>query len=178
MIFKIWKDPVWSKVIATAILAIIASFYAGWLRIKNALLFIYNFFIATTPVPNWLIAVLIIPTLIFLLLILLAIKERFFGSKLHTYKDYISDNFLGLIWGWSYYEDGGICDVHSICPHCNYQILAKYESGYHVAPRYLFECDECGYNAGTIDSDYSEIEQKIKFKIQKNIRNGEWQNKV
>lgn len=177
MILKIWKDPVWSKVIATAILAVIASFYAGWLKIKSSIVYIYSFFLATTAVPNWMLILLTIPTIIFLFLVFLGIKERVFGSKVQIYTDYVSDYFLGLTWIWSY-RHGKITNLYAVCPQCSYQVIGKYMPGYYVNPRYLFECDECAYNAGTFDGEYSEIEQRIKLKIQKNIRNGEWKNKI
>ena len=58
-IIKIWKDPVWSKIISTAIIFIIATIWAKYSNYTNEQ--VYNFFI--------LILIYKIPVFLFLSLI-------------------------------------------------------------------------------------------------------------
>jgi hypothetical protein len=184
MILKIWKDPVWSKVIATGIITVIASLYLywqyGWLIIKNEAQNAYNFILSSTATPNWLLAIMAIPALLFIFAFAILLKNILTNSKplKNSYKNYVSDDFFGLKWIWSYYGDGSISNLHSLCPHCDYQVLAKNISSYYAVPKLAFECDECNYSAGVFKGDYSELEQKVKLKIQKNLRTNEWKNKV
>jgi hypothetical protein len=180
MLLKIWKDPVWSKVIATGVVAGITYWYYGWLIIKDVVLLCYHFILSSTTTPNWLLAIMAISTLFLVFVILTLLKDMLTNSKplQNSYKNYVSDEFSGLKWAWSYYGDGGISNLHSLCPHCDYQILAKNSSAYYSAPRFVFECDECGYKAGLFEGNYSELEQTIKLKIQKNLRTDEWKNKI
>lgn len=180
MLLKIWKDPVWGNVIATGIVGIIAIYwYYGWLIIKNATLISYHFILSSTATPNWLLVIMAIPTLFFLFVILILLKDMITSSKSlqSSYKNYVSDEFSGLKWVWSYYGNGGISSLHSLCPQCDYQILARNSSTYYSVPRFVFKCDECGYEAGLFEGDYAELEQKIKLKIQKNLRTNKWKNK-
>ena len=183
MILKIWKDPVWSKVIATGIITGIAAlslyWYYGWLIIKDAIMLVYHLILSTTAIPNWLLGILIIPTLLFTYVILILLKEKLTDTNISqdSYKNYVSDDFFGLNWVWSYSTNGSISNLHSLCPHCNYQIIAKDISNYHVIPRLGFVCDECGYKAEAFQGYYVELEQKIRLKIQKNLRTNEWKIK-
>lgn len=183
MIAKIWKDPVWSKVIATVIIATagVAITYFGGLfpKVKGIFLNVWNFFVTKTLIYNWLIIILIIPFIILLIAFISHIINTAKGKgKFLSFRDYTSDNFDTLKWIWKYGSEGYIFDVVSLCPRCDYQIMPRFASAYRAAPRYEFKCDECGYNGGVFDGDYEEYEQKIKLKIQKNLRTEEWKKKV
>ena len=62
MILKIWKDPVWSKVIAAAIITlfgIIATYAMGiWPSILQISHNVYTFLLKSTLVDNWLLTVM------------------------------------------------------------------------------------------------------------------------
>jgi hypothetical protein len=68
MIMKIWKDPVWSKVIATAIILLIGSVVTyltgAWPGIVKYFNSAFEFLNLSSPVKNWLIGIVLIPWLL------------------------------------------------------------------------------------------------------------------
>lgn len=183
MITKIWKDPVWSKVIAGAIITILggaATYFGGLLpKVIHVFVAIWGFLISNTPLYNWLIIILILPSILTLIVFTSFIIDSVKGrEKPLNYRNYCSDHFDTLKWIWKYGSDGYIFDVVSLCPKCDYQIIPKFASAFRAAARYEFKCDECGYSGGFYDGEYEEYERKIKLKIQKNLRTEEWKNKI
>lgn len=84
MLLRIWKDPVWSKVIATGVIAVLAFWYDGrliiwfqdnkiWQEIKDLLLIAWSTIISPISVPLGLLAtgLLIISILAITLVILI-----------------------------------------------------------------------------------------------------------
>jgi hypothetical protein len=148
-------------------------------KIKAFSLALWGFFITKTPIYNWLIIILIIPLTLLLIVFVSHIVSSVKGKgKFLNSNDYTSDNFDTLKWIWKYGSDGYIYEVVSLCPKCDYQIIPKFANAYHAAPQYEFKCDECGYNGGFCEGEYEEYEQKIKLKIQKNLRTKEWEKRV
>lgn len=101
MILKIWKDPVWSMVIATGILALIGAiatyFLGAWPTIKSFSVSIWGFISSSTATPNWLLGIMVIPNLLLGYAILIALKDKLVGSESirKSYRNYVSDEFLG-----------------------------------------------------------------------------------
>lgn len=180
MINKIWKDPVWSKVISAGILALIASvsayFLGAWPTIKVALSQAWSFVLSSTSVPNWIIGIMAVPCLLLGYVILIGIKEWLIGESGVGFKNYTKDNFFDLLWVWRY-SGNEIDDLHSLCPRCQYQILPKDAASFAAVPRYEYTCDDCGYFVGFIEGYPDELHQKVKLKIQKSLRTGEWDGK-
>jgi len=118
---KTWHDPVWSKVIAGAIMAFVfagISYFVGWWT--TILCFfkrVLSLLLASTPVPNWLLAILSIPVILMLLLFIAVI---FPSKKEADWRSYTSDNFFGVFWSWRFNSIGGIFekDIQPRCPHC------------------------------------------------------------
>ncbi|MFT7373917.1 MAG: hypothetical protein ACI9T9_002617 [Oleiphilaceae bacterium] len=85
MILKIWKDPVWSKVIAAIIFSAFVSVYTyftgAWGSIFQFGSNIYAFLFESTLVINWLLALLVIFSLFFTAGRLLKLKNKLFGSS-------------------------------------------------------------------------------------------------
>jgi hypothetical protein len=86
MIQKIWKDPVWSKVIAAAIIAIFAFLYTyftdSWSNIFLFSVQIYTCLLEPTLVTNWLLTLLSILSTLFSLGLLLKLKNKLFNFDL------------------------------------------------------------------------------------------------
>jgi len=182
MINKVWKDPVWSKVIATGILAILVSvgtyFLDFWPSIKVALNNSWSFIFSSTYVPNWLVGIMTLLCVLFIYAILIELKGNPPKEELEkTFKYYTKDSFLGLLWCWRY-AGNQIDNLHSLCPHCEYQILPKNSSSYSAAPGYEYSCDDCGYSAGLIEGYPENLNQKVKLKIQKTIRTEQWRERI
>ncbi len=178
MLMKIWKDPVWSKIIATAILVLfggIGTYFLGaWPDLLKDLIKLVEFLNSTNPVKNWVIGLALIPWLLIGFIILALIVESFKKKEPSlNWHSYTSDTFFGLKWQWSY-SSNNITDIYSFCPRCQYQIFAKNVSGYIAIPHYQYACDDCGYCAQNNDVEPHELEHRVKLKIQKNIRTEEW----
>ncbi|NEV65288.1 hypothetical protein [Thiorhodococcus minor] len=181
MFRKIWKDPVWSKVIAVGVLALIsliASYFSGvWPFIYSTLSQAWYFLLASTSVSNWLLGIMIVPFFLLGYALLIAFKEWLFGIESElNFKDYTKDNFFGLLWVWRY-SGNRIDNLHSLCPRCQYQILPKDSSSYAAVSRYEFICEDCGYSGGYFEGYPEELHQKVELKIQKALRTGEWVEK-
>ncbi|WP_413664871.1 hypothetical protein ACG1BZ_06285 [Microbulbifer sp. CNSA002] len=181
MLKGIWKDPVWSKVIATGILAVIASFgtyiFGVWPEIGSAFSQAWSFTIASTSTPNWLLALMAIPCILLIFSVLVEIKGKISASEpTKTWKSYTRDNFLGLLWSWRY-TGNKIYNLHSLCPQCEYQILPKDVSAFSAVPRYDYSCEDCGYSAGSFEGYPEDLLQKVQLKIQKGLRTGQWESR-
>lgn len=181
MIKEIWKDPVWSKVIATGILAIIASVGAYLLGIWGDIGLIISqswaFICESTFTPNWLLGLMSIPCILIIVALIEEARDKFIEKEpVLSYKNYNKDEFFGLTWAWRYLN-GGVDNLHSLCPHCEYQILPKNSSIYIAAPSYEYSCDDCNYSAGSFEGHPENINQRVKLKIQQNLRTGQWVKK-
>lgn len=183
MIKTLWKDPVWSKVIATGILALLAYVGAYLLGLLPAIVDffvrLWSFLIASSSLPNWLIAIMAIPCLMLGWALLVELKDRMSNedSEPVNWKSYKKDNFFGLLWVWGY-SGNRIDGLHSLCPNCEYQILPRNVSAYAVVPRFECICDDCGCSAGSFEGDPRELLYKVELKIQKEVRTGNWVKKV
>ena len=58
IVSKLWKDPVWSAVIAALVVAVLTYFTGWWPNISRALLQGIHWTLAKTQVPNWLLIIL------------------------------------------------------------------------------------------------------------------------
>jgi predicted RNA-binding Zn-ribbon protein involved in translation (DUF1610 family) len=172
---EIWKDPVWSKVIAGIILILIGTIATDalnlWPEIQWFLKLIWSSFTSSTSIPNWLFILMAIPCLLVFGAVFFWLKEK--SNQGSCASGYVKDNFAGLTWGWSYLGQH-ITNLHCLCPECQYQIIPKqmhnYQAGGYI---YEYSCEECGYKVQPV-SDNNGLEQKIKLKIQKKLRTGEW----
>ena len=188
MLKNIWKDPVWSKVIATAILAAIGLGYTyatdrwSFLPIIDALAHAwtisFSWITSTSLIPNWLsllTGLLAVPTVIICAAILWNLSRAEKSSS--HWKNYTEDKFFGILWRWRY-TNGSIVDPYTFCPHCDFQIYPINKSSYIAVDRIGFQCDSCHSQLGIFEESYSTLENKaIRFAQQK-IRNGTWNEKA
>jgi hypothetical protein len=180
MVKKIWSDPVWSKVIAAGILAVVATvgtyFLDWWPSVGAAVKKCYLFLLLTSKVQNWLLALiclLCLPTLILIgALIWNAVRSQG-TSKGLGWRTYTSDLYFGLRWRWKYFDNGNIYDVYTFCPHCDFQVFPHNTSLYGVI-RIGFNCDSCGRMLGEMNESWNSLENKVKRFIQQKLRNGAW----
>lgn len=182
MLKKIWNDPVWSKVIAAGILALIAviTTYLDWWPniwtfLSNSLAFIK----AYSLVPNWLLAIfglLAIPTIVLITFFMYSLLKPN-SQNTPDWKTYTSDTFFGICWRWQYYNNA-MNDMHTFCPHCDFQIFPQNASAYNAVDRIAFHCDSCHRSLGSFNEPYISLENKAKRFAQQKIRNGSWTNKI
>jgi hypothetical protein len=173
MLRKAWNDPVWSKVIAGAILAATGTLLAyvlGWwpgiLRVAEQ----------RHALPSWLLVLLTLAALPTPVLICAALWYRVFPPPPQnpSWFAYTTDVLLGIRWRWRYSASGNIFDLASYCPACDFQIYAKRADAFRAAPRIAFSCECCGSHIADFDGLPEELENKTTRLIQKNLRSGEW----
>lgn len=183
MLGKIWKDPVWSKVIATGILAVfglLGAYLLGvWPAIGRLASSALSFLLAPSSIPNWGIALLclgVIPTIFGLVLFSWRmLKEK--KDHAPNWMSYTYDDFFGLRWRWRY-VDGNISGLCTFCPKCDFQVYARDSSNFRIIDRILYFCDSCGSNLAEIEESQYQLESKVKRFIQQRIRNGSWIEKL
>jgi hypothetical protein len=175
---SIWNDPVWSKVIATAIVAavglVITSLLDLWPAIGFGVSVALDFLGASTPVSNWLLGLFITCTLLVVLVIGAAIWQHIFPTQSVTWHRYSTDTFLGLSWHWQYGSDGGIYNLYCCCSQCQYQVFPENVSQYAMVPRIVFRCDICKTVIGPFEEHMQSIESRVTRLIQRKLRMDLW----
>lgn len=181
MVKKLWNDPVWSKVIAGVILAagatIGAYFLNWWPNIGRFIKKGYELAFLSTNVPNWLLGLMSILSLPVILIAAALIWEKIHPKETKKgpeWLSYRSDIYFNLRWRWNYFEDGNIFDLHTFCPHCDFQVFPHNASSFRMIDRIGFRCDSCGRNLGEMDESPDSLQNKVKRFIQQKLRNGFW----
>jgi hypothetical protein len=168
VVSKLWKDPVWSKVIAGLILVALAYFSGWWWpHISGAFLQGVLWILAKTQVPNWLLILLSILALGFVgcvILITMMLRDK----QTADWLSYSTDTFFEMKWRWTY-VGGHIDKLAPFCPQCDLQIIPK-RTGYRAASQVLYECEDCNSFARVIDLPQDEMEARIHRLIQKKLR--------
>lgn len=180
----IWSDPVWSKVIAAAILGAAAIggtyFFNWWPAIHRYSADALCFAVRTSTIPNWLtglLALLSVPTLLLALGLLWEVV-RPKKPEFADWRSYTEDNFFGLRWRWRY-AGQSITEPHTFCPHCDFQIYPLPANGYGSAGnRVKFHCDSCHANLGAFDEGWISLADKAERFAQQKLRNGTWREKT
>ena len=181
---KIWNDPVWSRVIAAAIIAavgaICVTYRQYWLpSLRGEISAAWAYSTAASPVRHWVFGMLVLGCVLFVLL-LIGVAGTFFPEKKTGYEslvritpewyDYTSDTFFELKWRWSY--DGGAINLNAYCPRCEYQVFPDDTSAFTGGIK--FYCDSCKRNAATIEESWDSIRSKVTRFIQQKIQTGSY----
>ena len=178
---KLWKDPVWSKVIATGIIAALgglgAYFLGYWPVVSRVLSAGWNFLFASSNIPNWFIAILVLCAAPSVILLAALVRHVVGGEGPSTpnWTSYKNDEFFGLCWRWDY-SGGSIVRLHAFCPMCDYQVFARNASGYDFIDKISFSCDSCHNNLAEFAESQTHLESKIERFIQQKVRNNTWRS--
>lgn len=175
---KFWVDPVWSKVIASAIVGafvLVPTLFGLWPQIWEQLRRIGGFFVAGSIVPNWLVGIGIVCTLLVFVVACAIIREIVWPTKaVAEWRAYVFDHFHGLRWQWRYADDGSIVRLIPLCAPCQYQVYPHNTSAFRAAPNFAFRCDLCGAATQIFEGEPSELEDKIVRMIQQKLRTDTW----
>ena len=182
MLKKVWADPVWSKVIATAICGIAITAFGWWDSIWNGLSIAWAYLMASALVPRWLFVLLVIFALLglFSAYIFMALRRDAVAAAKEGDVDwsaYRTDEFLGLRWRWKL-NGGALYDVTVFCPSCDFQLDPLSDTLYQTLEGTKFRCD-CGCGPWSFKGSWPALEHQIKKMVQQKLRNGTWKkNKV
>ncbi len=173
---KIWNDAVWSKVIASVIIAGAGwltyrlNWWPGWITRKIASLWAY--LLSSSVIPRWLLILLILIAVPIIVLACVLMWVALFQKKDNAlWSSYTTDFFDGLRWRWRY-ADGRVDRLLSFCPVCDFQVFPDTTSSF--ADRIGFHCESCGKNLGTHQGPYAYLENKVTRLIQQKLRAGSW----
>lgn len=181
MIKSLWKDPVWSAVIAAGLIAalgVIGTYFLGfWPFIRDAVFVGWKYLWASSLWPNWAIGLLIVTSFPTILLIILGLLELSKGGRNEpsepSWFNYTQDTFFNLRWRWNY-ADGRIGGLTSYCPRCDFQVFPFDASRWAAVPRIGFHCDSCQSDLGEFQESPGTLESKVERFIQQKIRNQSW----
>jgi len=124
MLKKIWKDSVWSKVIATGIIGIITFLYLQFIRISEKITFkeAYN------KITDVKISVIYVLGIVLIFLILKAIVKRIFFDKKSLYNkkqkklrefNKLKDDEIGILFKWIvYFKHNGTPFINDLTGFC------------------------------------------------------------
>lgn len=163
-----------STLIATAIIFGASSIwpsFAKWL--STAWGASWSVLTYSQPVPVWLLALLIIGTL---LLVLVVIARS--CQHATTFIDYHTDLFLGILWRWRYDSRGTVHSPVPFCPHCDMQLRGRRRSSYTVIEDIEFHCDGCNRRIAEFDFGWDELEDRVIREIHRVLRNDEWRKRI
>jgi hypothetical protein len=176
-IAKLWHDPVWSKVIAVAgisILGAIWSYFQGlWPAIGAPIAYAMSWtFKQRTPIPNWLLILLYASGVATVVIVAIRVWAVISPAG---WRSYVEDEFFGVRWRWRYGHDGGVYDLHSFCPVCDYQVYAANASYFRTAPRIEYRCENCGGRVlAGFDGVPEEVENRVIRHVQQKLRTSSW----
>lgn len=178
---KIWNDPVWSKVISAAIIAVatlsVTYFLNLWPSISRHIYQSVAFLVAPSLILNWIIGLLILLALPTSVVIVITLWKVVFPAKeiAPHWQTYTSDTFFGLRWRWQWgYLDDNFINLNTFCPHCDFQVFPEDASEYRAIDRISFYCECCNTKLGTFDEPFVSLKNKTSRFIQQKLRNETW----
>jgi hypothetical protein len=174
---RIWRDSVWSEVIAAAIVAMGAFFYTyfvgwwpyfveWWAYRATIASEVGSIAVSLTPVPNWLLVPICLSAA-FGVFVLLAVLYR--GITGPDWHDYRQDTFFGIVWRWDYARDNIIPPI-AFCPSCDTQMSPGPDPrNPHHPNRIVYHCGHCD-NRITINDSHINTLNKVVLQIDRKIR--------
>jgi hypothetical protein len=182
---KIWGDPVWSKVIAGAILAggalALTYFLDLWPTIWQWVCTASGALVALLGkqllLPYWLVGLALFPILIFVGLAVLFVaglgKSDDKPAPAKTWRDFTVGEFEGLRWRWRLTASQGVVGLTPFCVACDFE--GRPELGTYGGDLCTtFECQVCHHRAPRFDGAPSQLEDKVVRHVQHRLRTGAW----
>lgn len=176
MIKKVWSDPVWSSVIAAAIIAS-ASYFAGfWPHIWQFIKAIPSLLARPVVIPVWALLVAI-PALVFIVPLVRSLRT----NRGPQFLGYVKDRILDIDWHWrwsaphiynSHYQ---IQDLTPRCPDCK----AVLEINDYRGELVICVNENCSwqwkrqFRHGSRIGHSSELDSKVRNEIDRRIYSGE-----
>lgn len=173
LFYKIWKDPVWSKVISAGVIGL-AVYLINTSDIFIPILNKLKLFMSKTlEVELWYIVFLNLSLLFFILLIIylfVCLYKTQGGQSKNIEESYIEDYFFKIKWVWSYSINGDITNIVPLCPKCDYDLSPHNVDYDPFETELILDCDDCDFSLKPMEITYSELKNQIKKKVQKQIR--------
>jgi hypothetical protein len=167
-----WKDSVGSRLTAEVIvwIACILGLPGLVLAISttvrtvflNAVVSLFGWMQAATPVSNWMLVVLgLVGGWQMLSCSLWLARRRGVSSAIPGWRNYTSDEYDGIKWVWTVGEQGFPFDFRPRCVTCDCE-LQLCEGGHSVAPMSAAACEHCGHRVGPIPGSIDQLERRAR----------------
>jgi len=166
---RIWSDPVGSAAIAALIVAPILWGFG----------YVFDWLVAKTTVSNWILVCLFVVCCISLVKTVARVRERTLKAVIFPpWKIYLADYFLGLVWRWSFFDDGTIYDLAAFCPYDDYQVVSLDVFPHRINSPIAFHCESCGRTLEEFNESYDELQRRIRRLAQQAIRTDAWRSRM
>lgn len=166
---KIWSDPVWSAVTASAIVSGGSGLIAWGRKTSLHWLLGYETNVLVLMLVAFVLAISIISSLQWLTYYRRIKEGRSYYNK---------DEFLGILWRWKYDTQNRIGTPIPFCVNCGQPLLYDFVGGSFVLPKSSWRCDHCGSLFPFPLETRTEIYDKVRFLISRNLTDGSWRLKV
>ncbi|ACC75816.1 hypothetical protein PPMP20_17260 [Paraburkholderia phymatum] len=195
LVVRIWKDPVWSKLIATVIGASSTAVWAhveGYLTlatVQHAASAAYDLLTTDYPYQPWRIVVgTVAAAAIGAWMMRLRMQKRIDAAyeaveypqqpsseaKPASPATYLTDVLFGFRWRWKIAaKSGDVYGMKLYCPECDYE-LQPAAFDYPYGGGAVCECDNCHYKQGIGSDDPALFMNKAKLEAERRWRTGEW----
>lgn len=153
---RVWDDPVWSKVIASGIVAA-----GGFVLTSIAALFcevlLYNAFMSILKfeIQLWIIIVIAV-----VILMTYQVYLRFIVKRDFAFLSFTSGKYQGRNWKWTWVKNAKsgrylLGEIILMCPNCHIGVLKMLYTSY--------KCGNCGVNIpwNFMQTDSSAVKQQI-----------------
>jgi hypothetical protein len=177
------RNGVIAAIVSAVALPVLAWLF-GWLgALFDALAAVWRFFITSSPVPRWLIALLVLITFgsVYALLkqTLRALAKAAAESSWRAYTQDVFLGFDGALWRWQYSStDSTVLRVAPFCPRCDMVLFQRYEGANYIGYQTKFLCENCQWESTEIEGSPDQLEDRVKRLINRKIRSGEWEATV
>jgi hypothetical protein len=173
MLKKLWNDPVWSTVIAAAIIALagIVSRKSWWPGVRRGVSAARAYLLAESSLPHWAVGLLALGVGLFVVLavglVVIAFQAKDQRQNLPDWLSYTEDSFYGLKWVWTY-EGREICLAAVLCSRCGFQVFSDSTSRFDSSVR--FRCESCRQTVPIEGQSWDSLRSVVIRLIQKKLR--------
>jgi hypothetical protein len=176
MVKKLWKDPVWSAVIAAGIVAAATYLLGYWPHIWRALTQIPSWLSVGVTLPLWAV-ILLVPAL----LLAIPLVSSLHSSKKPGFLSYTRDTIFEINWSWRWLPPGfytsqyTMHDLVARCPSCT----AVLEFNDYSRPLVRCVNESCSWQwerqrrSGSRIGSSSELESRVRNEVDRRIHAGE-----
>jgi hypothetical protein len=176
---EIWRDPVWSKVISAAIIAIAAVVGTFLLAlfsqpVSTGLAHGWTYVAADAMVPRWLLGLLILSALATAVWIAIITIARLRASP-DAWLSYTEDEFHFVQWRWDLDKEYGVSNIRGFCPACDFELDVDVENTRKGLCTTTYRCP-CQQISMPFHDNPNGVHDRVKKTVEQRIRNGEWKN--
>jgi len=176
MVKKLWKDPIWSAVIATGIVTVATYLLGYWPQMLRVVKSVPNLLATSLSIPLWVVA-LAVPSLLLTLPLISTLRS----VKEPRFLSYTSDTIFDINWSWRWLAPGysnSYYTPHELLPRCPSCSSVLNINDYSES---LVTCihENCSWEwsqqgrRGSRISHSSELDSRVRNEIDRRVHAGE-----